>query len=217
MSQTVGAHVRFTVFNRRCRPTETIVLVQLAPHVEENLLKGGVKELNLDKKKAVIDSLHEKLAKSAIVISTDYKGLDVAAVTKLRSELTKAGVEFHVAKNTLLRRASVETDAALINDSFKGPTAIAISFDDPVAPAKILTKFVEDNDKMEIKAAVMEGKTLDIEGIKALSELPSREVLLSQLLSAMNAVPTGVVRVLAEMPRQMVNVLSAIKDQKEAA
>ena len=173
--------------------------------------------MNLDKKKAVVDSLHEKLAKSAIVISTDYKGLDVAAVTKLRAELTKAGVEFMVVKNTLLRRASEETDAALITDSFKGPTAVAISYDDPVAPAKILTEVVKDNEKLEIKAAVMEGKTLDVAGIEALSSLPSREVLLGQVLSAMNAVPTGMVRVLAEVPRQMLNVLSAIKDQKEAA
>ena len=173
--------------------------------------------MKLDKKKAVIDSLHEKLAKSAIVISTDYKGMDVAAVTRLRAELTKAGVDFQVAKNTLLRRASAETDAALIADSFKGPTAIAISTDDPVAPAKILVKFAEENDKLEIKAAVMEGKTLDLEDIKALSELPSREVLLAQVLSAMNAVPTGLVRVLAEVPKQMLNVLVAVKDQKEAA
>lgn len=173
--------------------------------------------MNLDKKKVIIDSLHEKLAKSAIVISTDYKGMDVAAVTQLRAELTKAGVDFQVAKNTLLRRASAETDAALIADSFKGPTAIAISFVDPVAPAKILVKFAEENDKLEIKAAVMEGKTLDMEGIKALSELPSREVLLAQVLSAMNAVPTGLVRVLAEVPKQMLNVLVAVKDQKEAA
>jgi large subunit ribosomal protein L10 len=173
--------------------------------------------LNLDKKKAVIDSLHEKLAKSAIVISTDYKGLDVATLTQLRSELTKAGVEFQVAKNTMLRRASVETDAALIADTFKGPTAIAISYDDPVAPAKILTKFAETNDKLEIKAAVMQGKVLDMDGIEALSSLPSREVLLGQLLATMNAVPTGMVRVLAEVPRQMLNVLVAVQDQKEAA
>ena len=173
--------------------------------------------MNLDKKKAVVDSLHEKLAKSAIVIATDYKGLDVAAVTKLRAELTKAGVEFMVVKNTLLRRASEGTDAALITDSFKGPTAIAICADDPVAPAKILTEFVKDNEKLEIKAGVMEGKALDIAGIEALSSLPSREVLLGQVLSAMNAVPTGMVRVLAEIPRQMLNVLSAVKDQKEAA
>ncbi len=173
--------------------------------------------MKLDKKKAVIDSLHEKLAKSVIVISTDYKGLDVATLTQLRSELTKAGVEFQVAKNTLLRRASVETDAALITDTFKGPTAIAISFDDPVAPAKILTKFAETNDKLEIKAAVMQGKTLDIAGIEALSALPSREVLLGQLLATMNAVPTSIVRVLAEVPRQALNVLVAVKDQKEAA
>lgn len=173
--------------------------------------------MNLDKKKAVVDSLHEKLAKSAIVIATDYKGLNVAAVTRLRAELTKAGVEFQVAKNTLLRLASAETDAALIADAFKGPTAIAISYADPVAPAKILTKFAEENAKLEIKAAVMEGKVLDVNGVKALSLLPSREVLLAQLLATMNAVPTGMVRVLAEMPRQMLNVLTAIKDQKEAA
>ncbi len=172
--------------------------------------------MNITEKKEIVRELHEKLSKSKIVISTDYKGLDVASVTELRAELSKADIEYQVVKNTLLRRASEDTDAALIQDTFKGPTAIAISYDDPVAPAKILTKFAEDNDKLEIKAGVMEGKPLSLDGLKALSSLPSREVLLSQVLSAMNGVPTGFVRVLSGVPRGLLNVLQAIKDQKEA-
>jgi large subunit ribosomal protein L10 len=157
------------------------------------------------------------LKKSKIVIVTDFKGLDVAAVTKLRSQLTKENIDYRVIKNTLLRRASENTSVAVLNDLFKGPSAVAISYDDPVSPAKILTKFAEENKKLEIKGGVMDGEIIDINGIKALSSLPSREVLLSQLLSAMNAVPTGIVQLLAAVPRNMMNVLNAIKEKKEAA
>lgn len=173
--------------------------------------------MNLDKKQEIANGLHDRLSKSKIVILTDYKGLDVESVNKLRSELTKSGIDYQVVKNTLLRKASEETDAALMNDQFKGPSAIAISYDDPVAPAKILTKFAEDNDKLEIRCGVMGGKMLDIDGIKALSSLPSREVLLAQLLSTMNAVPAGFVRALAGVPTNLLNVLNAVKDQKDVA
>jgi len=173
--------------------------------------------LDINKKKEIVTGLHEDFKKSVIVIATDYKGLDVAAVTKLRSELTQAKIDYKVIKNTLLRRASEDTDVAIIADMFKGPTAIAMSFDDPVAPAKILSEFAKENDKLEIKGAVMDGKMIDLAGIEALSSLPSREVLLGQALSALNAVPTGLVRVLAAVPTDLLNVLSAIKDQKEAA
>jgi len=173
--------------------------------------------LDINQKKEIVTALHKDLKRSKIVIATDYKGLDVAAVTKLRSELTKENIDFRVIKNTLLRRASENTDVALLNDVFKGPSAIAISYDDPVSPAKILIKFAEENNKLEIKGAVLDGKVIDPIGIKALSSLPSREVLLSQLLSTMNAVPTGIVQVLAAVPRGFLNVIQAIKDQKEAA
>ena len=116
----------------------------------------------------------------------------------------------------LLARASEDTDAALIKDHFKGPSAVALSYTDPVAPAKVLSEFAKDNEKLEIKIGVMNGKALDLDGIKALAELPSREVLLAQVLSAMNAVPSSFVRTLGEIPRSFVNVLSAVKDQKEA-
>jgi len=173
--------------------------------------------LDIKQKKEIVTSLHEDLKRSKIVIATDFKGLDVASVTQLRSELTKENIDYRVIKNTLLRRASEDTDVALLRDLFKGPSAIAISYDDPVSPAKILTKFSEANNKLEIKGAVMEGRLLDINGIKALSSLPSREVLLGQLLATMNAVPTGIVQVLAAVPRGFLNALQAIKEQKEAA
>ncbi len=173
--------------------------------------------MELNKKKEIVTQLHEDLKKSKIVIVTDYKGLDVAAVTKLRSQLTKENIDYRVIKNTLLRRASENTSAAVLYDMFKGPSAVAISYDDPVSPAKILAKFSEENTKLEIKGGVLDGKVLDVNGIKALSSLPSREVLLSQVLSAMNAVPTGIVQVLAAVPRNMMNVLNAIKEKKEAA
>ncbi len=131
--------------------------------------------------------------------------------------LREAGVEFRVVKNTLLRRASRETSVEVIQESFKGPSGVALSYDDPVAPAKVLTDFAKENENLEIKIGVMDGKVLDLSSIKALSDLPSREVLLGQVLSTMNAVPTGFVRTLGEIPRKMLNVLQAIKEQKEAA
>lgn len=173
--------------------------------------------MDINQKKEIVTKLHEDLKKSAIVIVADYKGLNVASVTKLRSELTQENIDFRVIKNTLLRRASEDTDASLLTDMFTGPSAIAISYDDPVTPAKILSKFAETNEKLELKGGVMQGKVMDVAGIKALSSLPSREVLLGQMLSAMNAVPTGIVQVLAAVPRNLLNALQAIKDQKEAA
>lgn len=173
--------------------------------------------MKVEDKKQIVEDLKEKFATTQVVIVTDYKGLNVAQMTELRRKLSEAQVEYKVVKNTLLKRASEGTDAMLLADVFKGPSGIALSFDDPVAPAKVLTQFAKDNDKLEIKAGVMGGKLMDLNAITALSKLPSREELLAQVLSAMNAVPTGFVRALADVPRRMVNVLNAIKDQKEAA
>jgi len=173
--------------------------------------------VKLEEKKQIVEDLHERLTKSKVVIVTDYKGLDVAAVTELRRQLRESQIEFQVVKNTLLVRAAADTDAALMQNQFKGPSAIALSYDDPVSPAKILTTFAKDNEKLEIRAGVMSGKVLDLAAIKALSNLPSREQLLAQLLSAMNGVPTSLVRVLAAVPQKLVYALQAIKEQKEAA
>ena len=172
--------------------------------------------MDINEKKRITDDLQGRLKKSTIVILTDYKGLDVSAMNALRRKLREANAEYQVAKNSLLVRASEGNDVALIKDQFKGPSAIALSYDDPVAPAKVLTDFIKENKNFEIKVGVLNGKVVDFEGIKALSSLPSREVLLAQVLSTMNAVPTSLVTALSDVPRRLLNVLNAINEQKEA-
>jgi len=172
--------------------------------------------LDINEKKRITDDLQGRLKKSTIVILTDYKGLDVSAMNALRRKLREANAEYQVAKNSLLVRASEGSDVALIKDQFKGPSAIALSYDDPVAPAKVLTDFLKENKNLEIKVGVLNGKVVDFEGIKALSSLPSREVLLAHVLSTMNAVPTSLVTALSDVPRRLLNVLQAITEQKEA-
>lgn len=173
--------------------------------------------MKLEQKKQIAEDLQQKFSKSKVVIVTDYKGLDVTTINSLRKKLRDLDVEYKVVKNTLLIRASLETDVALIKDVFTGPNAVALSYEDPVAPAKALTEFAEQHKALEIKIGVMNGKVLDLEAIKALAALPSREVLLGQLLSAFNGVPVNFVRTLSAIPLQFLNVLEAIKNQKEAA
>jgi len=173
--------------------------------------------VKLENKKQIVAQLKDKFGQAKLIVLTDYKGLNVAAMNDLRAKLREADIDYHVVKNTLLRRAAQDTDAAALIDSFTGPSAIAVSLDDPVAPAKVLTEFSKANGKLEIKAGVMEGKILDASSIKALASLPSREVLLAKLLSVMVAVPTGMVTVLNEIPAKFVRVLAAVRDQKEAA
>ncbi len=172
--------------------------------------------MDIKEKKRIADDLQERFKKSTLVILTDYKGLDVLSMNALRRKLREVNVEYQVAKNSLLVRASEGNDVNLIKDRFKGPSAIALSHGDPVAPAKVLTDFVKENKNFEIKVGVLNGKVVDSDGIKALSSLPSREVLLAQVLSTMNAVPTSLVRALNDVPRRLLNVLQAIKDQREA-
>lgn len=173
--------------------------------------------LRLEEKKELVNDLKEKLSRSKILIATDYKGMNVEAITDLRKKLRESGVEYRVVKNTLLVRATEGTDFAVIKNLFKGPTAVAFSYDDPVAPAKVLTEFAKQNEKLEIKGAALDGRALDVNAIKALSSLPPKEILLAQMLGALNAVPTGFVRVLSAVPQSLLYVLQAIRDKKESA
>jgi large subunit ribosomal protein L10 len=173
--------------------------------------------VKLENKKQIVTKLQGKFSEAKLVVLTDYKGLDVAAMNDLRAKLKEAGVEYQVVKNTLLRRAAEGTPVADIGENFTGPSAVAMSLEDPLALAKVLIDFAKANDKLEIKIGVMEGKVLDAAQIKALSALPSREVLLASLLSVMIAVPTRMATVLNEVPATFVRALAAIRDQKEAA
>jgi large subunit ribosomal protein L10 len=172
--------------------------------------------LKRSEKENVVEALKEKFSKAEAVVLTDYRGLDTTAMNELRVQLREVSVEYQVVKNTLMLRASEGTDMALLKDHFVGPSAVAVSYEDPVAPAKVLTKFGKDHPALEIKAGVLAGKAIDVEGIKQLSKLPSREELLSKLLSVFNGPARSFVSVLSGVPRAFLGVLNAVKEQKEA-
>ena len=172
--------------------------------------------MNLAEKKKIVDNLNQRFSKSAIVIVSDYKGLDVSTINDLRRKLREENIEFQVVKNSLLVRAAEQTDVDLIKDQFKGPNAVALSYTDPVAPAKVLTNFAKDHEELEIKGGVLNGQVLELNDIKTLSAMPSRDQLLGKLVSTLNAVPASFVRTLSEIPKKLLYVLLAVKEQKEA-
>lgn len=140
-----------------------------------------------DEKQQVVSNVTSKLRESSCTVIADYRGLNVAQVTQLRKSLREAGIEFQVVKNTLARRATAEAELTELDEHLTGPTAIAFSKDDVVAPAKILAEFAKKNEHLKVKAGVVEGKVVGYDQIKALAELPSREGLLSMLLSVLQA------------------------------
>ncbi|GAB6992506.1 50S ribosomal protein L10 [Paenibacillus pini] len=138
-------------------------------------------------KQEAVDAVTAKLRESVTVVVADYRGLNVAQVTELRKQLREAGIEFQVLKNTLLRRATAAAELTELDEVLTGPTAIAFSTEDAVAPAKILNDFAKKNDALKIKGAVVEGRVVGVDQVKALAELPSRDGLLSMLLSVLQA------------------------------
>jgi large subunit ribosomal protein L10 len=173
--------------------------------------------LNREKKAAIVAELNDSFNRAKFSAVADYCGLTVADLEKIRRDLRGASSEIRIAKNTLLRRAVADTSCEALIDDFTGTTAIVTSYDDPVAPAKVLAKCAEDYKKFQLRSAVLEGEKITVDNLIALSKLPSREVLLGQLLSVMNGVPTAFVRVLSAVPQNLLYGLQAIKDQKEQA
>jgi large subunit ribosomal protein L10 len=168
----------------------------------------------LEQKKKVVAELKDKFDQSKTIILTDYRGLNVAEMTELRRQLREAGVDYKVVKNTLVRIAARDLGLDFLDSYLVGPTAIAFS-EDPVAPAKVLCKFADDHQALELKAGIMDGKLIGMDSIKQLANLPSREMLLAQVLAGMKAPITGLVNVLNGPLRSLVYVLQAVKDKKE--
>lgn len=171
---------------------------------------------NIEAKKRVVDEIKERLEKIQGAVLTDYRGLNVAEVTELRNKLREAGVEFKVLKNTLTRIAAHQVGLEDLDSYLEGPTAIAFGIDDPVAPAKILSEFAKAHKALEIKAGILENKVIDAEGVKALADLPSREVLLAKLLGAMQSPMYGFAGSLQGLLRNLVYVLDAVREKKAA-
>lgn len=176
------------------------------------MTKSKQREIN----EKIVAEIKQKLEESTAVILTNYRGLNVAQMTQLRAKLREAGVEYKVLKNTLTRLAAHQVGLEGLDDYLTGPTAIAFS-KDPVAPAKILSNFAKENKALEIKAGVLEGKIIDLEGVKALASLPSREELLAKVVGGMQAPIYGLAFVLSGCLRNLVYVLDAVRKQKEAS
>ncbi|MBJ6361020.1 50S ribosomal protein L10 [Paenibacillus sp. GCM10012307] len=141
----------------------------------------------IQEKQQAVEEIAAKLRESRSTVVADYRGLNVAQVTELRKQLREAGVEFQVLKNSLIRRATAASELTQLDEVLTGPTAIAFAKDDVVAPAKILSNFAKKNEALQVKGGVLEGQVVGVDQIKALADLPSREGLLSMLLSVLQA------------------------------
>ena len=150
----------------------------------------------LDEKKQIVSALSEQLKTAVSGVFVDYCGLTVEQDTKLRNKLREAGVEYKVVKNTLTRFAAKEVGFDELDPILNGPTSLAISMTDEVAPAKVIADFAKDNEQLEIKAGFLDGKVLALEEIKKLAATPNRETLLAKMLGSMNAPISNLVRTL---------------------
>ena len=160
-----------------------------------------------------IASLKGDLAKATSLVLADFRGINVKNDTALRREFRLNGCKYQVVKNTLLGRAVEGTGMAGLEKLFVGPTAIAYSFEDPAAPAKIATKVAKGEEKFVIKGGYVDGKALDAKGVEALSKMPTKDELRSSFLALLVAAPQNFLALLAAAPQQMLGVLQAREQQ----
>jgi large subunit ribosomal protein L10 len=173
--------------------------------------------LKREEKEALVADMAERLKRAQATYLVDYQGLNVDMMNALRKDLRKNNAEFQVVKNRLLKLACKETGASVIKDHFVGPCAMAISYDDVVAPAKVLAAYAKKSERLKLKVGQIGGKMFDHDGIRRVAELPAREVLLAQAFSAMQAVPGSLVRVLNGVVAKLLNVLKAVESKKSEA
>jgi large subunit ribosomal protein L10 len=172
--------------------------------------------LNLEQKQSVVAEITAQVASAQAVILAEYRGLDVASVTDLRSRARKSGVYLRVLKNTLARRAVKGTPFEKLADQMSGPLLYGISRD-PVAGAKVLAEFAKGNEFFVIKGGAMPNAVMSAKDIKALASMPSRDELLATLVGTLQAPIAKLVRTMNEVPGKFVRTLAALRDQREQA
>jgi large subunit ribosomal protein L10 len=170
--------------------------------------------LNLQEKQAVVAEVAAQVAGAQAIVMAENRGMPVAAMTQLRAKARASGVYFRVVKNTLVRRAVVDTPFAQLAEKMVGPLAYGIG-NDPVAVAKVLNDFAKGNDKFVIAGGAMPGQVMSAKDISALAALPSREELLAKLLGTMQAPIAKFVRTLNEVPGKFVRTVAAVRDSKQ--
>jgi len=171
--------------------------------------------LSLEQKQAVVSEIAAQLGKAQAVIVAEYRGLDVGAVSDLRSKARKSGLYLRVLKNTLARRAVKGTPFEPLSGQMAGPLIYGIA-QDPVAGAKVLAAFAKDHEAFVIRGGAMPNALMSVSDVKALAQLPSREELLARLLGTLQAPMAKLVRTLNEVPAKFVRTLAAVRDAKPA-
>lgn len=178
--------------------------------------------MNRDEKSAEIEVLTDCIKRAQIAVCADYRGLTVSKISTLRRDLKLAGSHSRVVKNTLAK-ISVEkvygekAKASLkgFSELFTGPSLLIYSFNDPVSPTKVLAKFAKDNEKFSIKGGCFEGNFIDAKSVEAISTMPGREELMSQLLRVISAPATNLVRLINEPGTQAVRLLEAVRKLRQ--
>ncbi|RCK77515.1 MAG: LSU ribosomal protein L10p (P0) [Ignavibacteriae bacterium] len=170
-----------------------------------------------NEKSKIIEELKEKVSKASGMYLADFTGITVQQVNELRKELYKAGIEYRVVKNTLLKKALESLSGyEKMYDKLVGPTAIAFGYDDPIIAAKMLKKFSEKNNVLKVKACVIENQVYDGSELSNIANMPSRPEMISSIIGSIQAPISGLVGAINAVMRDLVNVLDAIEKKKAA-
>lgn len=173
--------------------------------------------LKLEDKQKIVNEIEQKLQDATLVVFTNFRGLNVDEMTELRNKLRVPGVEYKVLKNTMTRFALKNLGFEEASQQIEGPNAVLFSNDDPVGPAKTIFEFAKKHTKLEVKLGILEGQVVSADKVKALADLPPREVLIAQVLGTMQAPITSFVRVLNANLTGLVRALDQVREQKEAS
>lgn len=171
----------------------------------------------LDEKKQIVEGIAEQLKSAVSGVFVDYCGLTVEQDTQLRTKLREAGVEYRVVKNTLTRIAADKVGFNELDPILNGPTALAISMSDEVAPAKVIAEFAKDNEKLEIKSGFLDGRVLSLNEVKTLAATPNRDTLIAKIMGSLNAPTSKLVRTLQALVDNGIEIADIKKEAPAAA
>jgi large subunit ribosomal protein L10 len=169
--------------------------------------------LNRKEKEQVISDLSERIKGFRAAVLTNYRGLNVGQLNHLRQRLREEKISYHVIKNTLMKLASKGTDLEKLDNYFEGPTAIAISYGDPVLLSKILSEFIKTQPSLEIRVGLIQGRVASPEEVKALATMPSREALFGQILGGIQGPASQLGAVLYRAIQQVLGIIQARADE----
>ena len=163
-----------------------------------------------------IEAMKENFSKAKVAVVTEYRGMSVEEITKLRRALQKEDSDYMVTKNTLAKVAAKGTQFEVLEEVLKGPVAIAFGFKDEVAPAKVLKKFIKEAKKGQVIAAALDGKLLDAKETEVLADLPSKEELYAKMLGCINSPATGIAGAVNAVMSGLVRAMDQVAKQKSA-